>query len=56
MLADTVEANLQERSHLGEIINVQLDVHVGRSKKHTPLLVGLGKEIACNARMANGKW
>lgn len=52
MLADTIKANLQERSHLGEIINVQLDVHLGRSKEHA-FKSSFGKGILCKARMVS---
>ena len=52
MLAHAIQANLQEWSHLGDIINVQFDIHLSRSRDR-PILVALGSRKVFNASGAN---
>lgn len=43
MLAYQIKTNLRERSHLGDIINVQFDIHLaGREKEPTAVALGTG--------------
>lgn len=52
ILAHAIQANLQDWSHLGDIINVQFDIHLSRSRDK-PTLVALGSRKLCNASNAN---
>ena len=51
MLAHAIQ-DLQEWSHLGDIINVQFDIHLSRSRDK-PTLVALGSREVFNASGAS---